>query len=134
MVLFESLVESTPLEQLWNCLGTEEDRERLTLLKFVLSRVNDSKYSNKTDDVMELALRSTHSGEPNRDDDKLVSKIINERNLPFFETNYHRFAGQLLRGEADALRSAYVAVTTDLDNSGIIMVHTQAWYCVQEYT
>ena len=91
----------------------------------MLSRVNDddSKYSDKTDDVMELAFKSTQSGESSGDDE-LVGKIANERNLPFFEANYHRCVGQLLSSEAALLKIAFASQKADLDNAAILMVST----------
>ena len=120
----ESLVETTPLEQLWSCVGEQEGKERLMLLHFVLSRVNtESKYSNNVDDVMELAAMSIGPDtQSDSSDDTLIKAVINERNLPFFESNFQQYASQILSSEAAALRVAYAAETTDLDNSSILQV------------
>lgn len=124
LILVESLVGSIPLDHLWSCLEAQVNKERLTLLKFLLSRVNDdSKYSDKTDDVMELAFKSTQLGDSSSDDE-LVGKIVNERNLPFFEANYHRHVGQLLSSEAAVLKIAFASQITDLDNTAILAVST----------
>lgn len=124
LILVESLIETTPFEQLWSCFGEQEERERLTLLHFVLSRVNtESKYSNKVDDVMELAAMSM--GPDTQSDsrsDNLIKAVINERNLPFFESSFQRQASQILSSESAALKEAYTAETTDLDNSAILQV------------
>lgn len=120
----ESLIETTPIEQLWSCLGEQKGKERLTLLHFVLSRVNtESKYSNKVDDVMELAAMSvgpsTHS---DSSDDNLIKAVINERNLPFFESTFQQHSSWILSSEAAALKEASTTETTDLDNSSILQV------------
>ena len=121
----ESLIETTPIEQLWSCLAEQDRRERLTLLHFVLSRVNtESKYSNKVDDVMELAAMSIGPDtQSNSSDDNLIKAVINERNLPFFESSFQQYASQVLSLEAAALKEAYAAKTTDLDDSAILQVY-----------
>ena len=120
----ESLVESILLEQLWSCLADHEGKEKLTLLKFILSRVtNESKHSNTTGDVMELAAESTKACvQSDLSGDVLVNKIINERNLPFLETNYQSYSSHTLNNEAAAIKEAFVSETTDLDNSSILIV------------
>lgn len=128
VILLESLVGSVSLEQLWNCLGAEESREKLTLLRFVLSRVHyHPRYSSDdSDDVMELAARMTDSGvqsdASSSSDEKLVNEIINKRNLPFIESNYQLLVSQLLKSEAGVLNEAYTAKSVNLDNSSIVMV------------
>lgn len=122
----ESLIEATPLEQLWSCLGDAESKEKHTLLKFVLSRVNgDTKYSNDTDDVMGLATAPVSPGvqsHASTANDRLVDEIISDRNLPFFESNYHHYASLLLSNEAAALKEAFTAQTINLDIASILMV------------
>ena len=121
----ESLIETTPIEQLWSCLGEQGSRERLTLLHFVLSRVNtESKYSSKVDDVMELAAMSIEpSTQSDSSDENLIKAVINEKNIPFFESSFQQHASQVLNLEAAALKEAYAAETTDLDNSAILQVY-----------
>ena len=130
--MVESLIETTPLEQLWSCLGEQEGKERLTLLHFVLLRVNtESKYSNKVDDVMELAAMST-GPDPQSDssDDSLIEAIINKRNLPFFESSFQQHASQILSSEAAALREAYTAEITNLENLPILQVWKRERVCM----
>lgn len=128
VILLESLVGSVSLEQLWNCLVVEESREKLTLLRFVLSRVHyHPRYSSDdSDDVMELAARMTdsdvQSDASSSSDEKLVNEIINKRNLPFIESNYQLLVSQLLKSEAVVLNEAYTAESVNLDNSSIVMV------------
>ena len=125
MILLDSLIECTPIEELCNCLASQERREKLTLLRILLSRVNtESKYSNKSNDVMELAAKTSGTGDQSESskDDGLVKEIINERNIPFFESNYVHYSSQLLKCEAAALKEAYTLETTDLENSSILLV------------
>ena len=119
------MIETTPLDQLWRCLGEGEGGERLTLLRFVLSRVNiESKYSNTEDDVMNLAAMSMEpSTHLDSSDDDLAKAIVNERNLQFFESSFRQSASQVLSSEAAALTEAFAAETTDLENSSILQVH-----------
>ena len=123
----ESLIELLPLEQLWSCLGEQgrSRREKLTLLHFVLSRVNvESKYSNKVDDVMELAAMSMGPGtQSDTSDDNLIKEVINERNLPFFESKFQHHTHRILSSEAAMLKKAYATETTNLDNSSILQVY-----------
>jgi hypothetical protein len=124
LILVESLIETTPIEQLWSCLAEQDGRERLTLLHFILSRVNtESKYSSKVDDVMELAAMSIGPDtQSDSSDNNLIKMVINERNLPFFESSFHQHASQILSLEAAALKEAYTTETTDLDSSATFQV------------
>jgi hypothetical protein len=75
------------------------------------------------DDVMELAAMSTGPDtQSDSSDDNLVKVVINERNLPFFESSFHQHTNQILSLEAAALKEAYTAETTDLDSSAIFQV------------
>lgn len=121
--MVESLVELTSLEQLWSCLGAQENKEKLTLLHFVLSRVNvGSKYGSESDDVMKLAAKSVGSTIQQESSNKLVKEIINERNLLFLETTFLHLASQLLSSNTAVLREAFTSETTNLENTSVLLV------------